>query len=437
MENIKSDLIRGNIDTIILRCLQIGDMYGLEICNYIKQASNGTYILKQPTLYSALKRLEGRGYISSYWQDSAIGGRRHYYKLTEAGKQTFAGRKDQWSVSKEVIDSLVDDAAKRGSDHHQVATEETEEEITQKPVLPIDCATCASAQALAPVPHTVTMGMAINPYNPFAESDDDYLTLPFRILEKGESQTDPQPSKQLTVKSSAKTLDAREKQDLPPLLKFAMGDGALSGITTDTVSTKPPSPDATAFAKYISPDDYAFSNTLNAGLYSKTAKIANYDIKIQPFVKHYDDRKRGDFHYIAKLRLAAAFIMALVLIAVLVVAQYNLKPTLQEYSGNEKFFFVLAYVGACLYFVYYLVLFVANPGTKKALHNQTTEHTIRLITFLGAVITILAINVLAGLSHINSPDFLVYWAIPCIFAAAVYLEGVVQYSLRKTNLFVA
>jgi len=77
VETVKSDLIRGNVDTIILKCLNVSEMYGLEIINYIRNASSDTYILKQPTLYSALKRLEAKKYITSYWQDSAIGGRRH------------------------------------------------------------------------------------------------------------------------------------------------------------------------------------------------------------------------------------------------------------------------------------------------------------------------------------------------------------------------
>ena len=55
---ISSDLIRGHINTIILRCLYDGDKYGYDIINEIEKKSGGLYILKQPTLYSALKRLE-------------------------------------------------------------------------------------------------------------------------------------------------------------------------------------------------------------------------------------------------------------------------------------------------------------------------------------------------------------------------------------------
>ena len=56
--SISSDLIRGHINTIILRTLYDGDKYGYEIINEIEEKSKGQYSLKQPTLYSALKRLE-------------------------------------------------------------------------------------------------------------------------------------------------------------------------------------------------------------------------------------------------------------------------------------------------------------------------------------------------------------------------------------------
>lgn len=109
MQNINSDLIRGNIDTIILKTMLGGDMYGLDIIREVENKSNGTYELKQPTLYSCLKRLENQGLISSYWLDSDIGGKRHYYKLTEKGQEVIKSKQNEWSKSKLLIDNLLGD----------------------------------------------------------------------------------------------------------------------------------------------------------------------------------------------------------------------------------------------------------------------------------------------------------------------------------------
>ncbi len=70
---------------LILYELGEGDKYGFELTKSIENLSNGKIVIKQATLYSVLKKLEKSKFISSYWQDSEIGGKRHYYKLTENG----------------------------------------------------------------------------------------------------------------------------------------------------------------------------------------------------------------------------------------------------------------------------------------------------------------------------------------------------------------
>ena len=62
------------------------DKYGFELTKNIETKSNGLLVIKQPTLYTVLKKLEKSKFISSYWEDSEIGGKRHYYKLTDNGK---------------------------------------------------------------------------------------------------------------------------------------------------------------------------------------------------------------------------------------------------------------------------------------------------------------------------------------------------------------
>ena len=106
---VSSDLIRGHINTIILRALYDGDKYGYEIIAEIERKSHGQYSLKQPSLYSALKRLEKDGYVTSYWGGSVGGGRRKYFSLTEAGKAISEQNQSEWEYSRTVIDSLISD----------------------------------------------------------------------------------------------------------------------------------------------------------------------------------------------------------------------------------------------------------------------------------------------------------------------------------------
>jgi PadR family transcriptional regulator PadR len=106
--NISSDLIRGNIDSIILRVLCDGDNYGYEIIKTISKNSEGRYELKEPSLYTSLKRLEAQKFIESYWGNESQGGRRKYYKVTTLGIENYERSLSAWKIARELIDKLIE-----------------------------------------------------------------------------------------------------------------------------------------------------------------------------------------------------------------------------------------------------------------------------------------------------------------------------------------
>ena len=78
----------GQIQFLVLDSLSHGSKYGLEIIEFISQRTGGNYIMKKPTLYSCLTRMEKKGLVSSsYWGESEFGGKRHYYTITNDGKK--------------------------------------------------------------------------------------------------------------------------------------------------------------------------------------------------------------------------------------------------------------------------------------------------------------------------------------------------------------
>lgn len=104
---ISSDLLRGHTDTMILKLLAGGDKYGYEISKLIARNSGGEYELKEATMYSSLKRLEGEGCISSYWGEGNQGGRRRYYSITERGNKLYSENKNNWEYAKRILDQLL------------------------------------------------------------------------------------------------------------------------------------------------------------------------------------------------------------------------------------------------------------------------------------------------------------------------------------------
>lgn len=100
------EIPRGQLSTIILMCLTENDKYGYEIIDDVLNKTNGKMSIKQPSLYSSLKRMEEQSLISSYWRDSEIGGKRHYYHLTDLGKKHL--EKWQTNISFSEIDANDD-----------------------------------------------------------------------------------------------------------------------------------------------------------------------------------------------------------------------------------------------------------------------------------------------------------------------------------------
>lgn len=105
--SIASDLIRGHTDTIILSHLLSKDSYGYEINKSIVQTSQGQYELKEATLYSAFRRLQDAGCITSYWGDESTGARRKYYSITPIGREKYERLSLEWQSAKEIIDKLI------------------------------------------------------------------------------------------------------------------------------------------------------------------------------------------------------------------------------------------------------------------------------------------------------------------------------------------
>ena len=97
---LNKEALKGHIDTIILSILNEKDCYGYEIAKTVKA--------KEGTMYLALKRMESKGFIESYWsQEESAGGRRKYYKMTDLGKETYQTKKKEWFFIKEVMGSFL------------------------------------------------------------------------------------------------------------------------------------------------------------------------------------------------------------------------------------------------------------------------------------------------------------------------------------------
>ena len=107
MSVISSDLLRGNIDTIVLACLFEGKKYGNEIRRLIEKKTKGLYKPNEQSLYSAYHRLEDMGCVKGSWGSETAGVTRKYYDITEKGKEYYNANVMAWNNAKVLIDLLI------------------------------------------------------------------------------------------------------------------------------------------------------------------------------------------------------------------------------------------------------------------------------------------------------------------------------------------
>ncbi len=105
---ISSDIIRGHLDSIILKLIIEKDRYGYEISNEISTRTNNRFQIKEATLYAVFHRLENKELIESYIGDVTHGRKRKYYKITSLGKAYYNEKIKEWQIIKEIINLFLE-----------------------------------------------------------------------------------------------------------------------------------------------------------------------------------------------------------------------------------------------------------------------------------------------------------------------------------------
>ena len=98
MAKRKPDLLHGTLDLLILRSLDQTPMHGWAISKHIQAMSEEVLEVNQGSLYPALYRLEGRGWIGAEWEITSTGRRAKVYSLTKDGRKELAQEESHWAA---------------------------------------------------------------------------------------------------------------------------------------------------------------------------------------------------------------------------------------------------------------------------------------------------------------------------------------------------
>jgi PadR family transcriptional regulator PadR len=91
------DLPQGALEMLILKATSLGPLHGYGILLRIQQISGERLEILQGSFYTAVYRLERRGWIEGEWGESENNRRAKFYRLTASGKRQLKTETAKWT----------------------------------------------------------------------------------------------------------------------------------------------------------------------------------------------------------------------------------------------------------------------------------------------------------------------------------------------------
>jgi PadR family transcriptional regulator len=90
------DLLQGTLDVLILKALTWGPRHGYAVAVWVAQTTSDELQIDDGALYTALHRMEKRGWIAAEWGLSERNRKAKFYALTAAGRAQLRSRTALW-----------------------------------------------------------------------------------------------------------------------------------------------------------------------------------------------------------------------------------------------------------------------------------------------------------------------------------------------------
>ena len=101
-------LLQGTLDVLVLKALLFGPRHGYAVARWIRDTADGSFMIEDGALYTALHRLEKRGLVESDWGLSENNRKAKYYQLTRAGRKQLTRASEDWSRYAAAVFKVLD-----------------------------------------------------------------------------------------------------------------------------------------------------------------------------------------------------------------------------------------------------------------------------------------------------------------------------------------
>lgn len=107
MDKTQLELVRGTLDVLILKALVWGPLHGYAITSLIRRQTDEALLVEEGTLYPALWRLEGKGWVEAEWGLSENNRKAKFYRLTSVGHRQLRQETKTWEAYAAAVGKLL------------------------------------------------------------------------------------------------------------------------------------------------------------------------------------------------------------------------------------------------------------------------------------------------------------------------------------------
>jgi PadR family transcriptional regulator PadR len=100
-------LPQGALEMLILKATSLGPLHGYGILLRIQQISGERLEILQGSFYTAIYRLERRGWVEGEWGESENNRKAKFYRLTKSGRQQLKEESAKWADMATVVANIL------------------------------------------------------------------------------------------------------------------------------------------------------------------------------------------------------------------------------------------------------------------------------------------------------------------------------------------
>ena len=103
MKDDNLNLLQGTLDILVLKALTSGPLHGYAVARWIRETTDDALQIEEGALYTALHRMEKKGWLRSDWGLSENSRKAKFYSLSDTGRGQLTQGAKTWERYAEAV----------------------------------------------------------------------------------------------------------------------------------------------------------------------------------------------------------------------------------------------------------------------------------------------------------------------------------------------